>query len=113
MLLIWFKVYIQNAIYIIDYLEKEDKSEFIKAIDGIAVEAYLFAYKKQNATHYIKNNPIHKLIKEYQKQDIDVLSVEYLKDKNHINQYFTKAQELAVRPLVTDYGLKGKIFIHD
>lgn len=105
-----FKIILQNGIDIIDYIDSP--TSLFNVIDGIAVEAYFFSYSDKNKTaqKMSNNSEIIKLIKQYKKANKLVLSVEYNLNLEQTKKYFKLAKKLDILPLVTDYGLKGKIF---
>jgi cysteinyl-tRNA synthetase len=104
-----FKIYIQNGVDIIDYLDNKQKTQFYAAIDGISLEAILF-----NSTTYqmMDTAPIEKLVKQYQKQHKHILSVEYTVSLPLMNRYKRFIQKMGIEGLITDSQLKGRSFLH-
>jgi len=102
-----FRVIIQNGLHILDLIENPD--QFLKAIDGVAIESLFFLGNKPIDNDYNPQKSLYPLIARYQAAGLKILSVEYLTDQSKIDQYFKEARELKIIPLVSSKLLEGAL----
>lgn len=106
-----FRVYLQNGIDIINYIDKETKGALFDAITGGSIEGYFFEYvknKNERKSDFFKTfEPIYR---EYQDQGKEIYIVEYVKDTKLRKDLFDYCNKNKIKCLVTDRALKGKIF---
>ena len=108
-----FKVYIQNGIDIVEYLDKNLLTNFLSAINGISLEAVFFNYNEHHQVKGIspdKDYYLGLINKYYTTNNIDILSVEYLVEKEHYAEYHQILTLFSQKNLITDKLLKGKYF---
>ena len=103
-----FKVIIQNGLNILEYLE--DPNSFLSFIDGVGIEDLFFLGNKDHDNPYHPQTWWYPFMKQFQKANIPMFCVEYLKDPKKISKFFKEAQKFGCIPLVTDRSLSGKYF---
>lgn len=104
-----FLIYVANAPYLIEKMSKDQRQQYFKAIDGIAVEAELFKLNNN-----LKKNKLRldHIIQQYKKEHKHVLSVEHTVSLDMMEQYRKFVSKHDILGLVTDRSLRGTTFLH-
>jgi cysteinyl-tRNA synthetase len=98
-----FKIIIQNGTHIIQYLENKD--QFLSAIDGVGVEDIYFNGDKEHDNIRVDETFLLNIFKFYKNKSIPIYSVEYLKNQQKIDQYYSFAARDDLIPLVRSRSL--------
>ncbi len=101
-----FIIVMQNGADILKYTSK--RADLFKAVDALAVEDYLFHEEK-----FMEDPELFGFIKEFQRENKAVLSIEYIENKKNLEMYGTLAVEKGLLPLSGYRPLKGRLIFSD
>lgn len=98
----------QNAPTLFEYLPEGEREEYFSLVNGIAYEDCFFYGKKEMDNPYNPQDYCLESMKEFEKRDKLLLSVEYISEKQKLNGYKARAQSIpSLLPLTTNRGLRG------
>ncbi|MCF8059044.1 MAG: endo alpha-1,4 polygalactosaminidase [Bacteriovoracaceae bacterium] len=102
----------QNAPTLYKFLTPEERVEYFNAIDALALEDCFFYGQKDMDNSYNPQSYCLESIDLFNRNKKKIFSVEYLSDKDKINEYFKKTKNIPILPLVTTRALDGSLLIH-